>query len=182
MGIKICDMAAHNSSDRKWYLSRIRDDRCMFVQFDKDGLFEYPKPFNQDCFTTLELITAIFTFLAYLTAVLIFFGFCFGLDSKKTSLKEKDEKEKKAQDCELHYADEEMETLTMSPQVYTSDKENIEELNTDENGGQRRKSVPKIVQEFEEKSKMAEENSAQPSIKRRLPEGSLTARSKFKAS
>ena len=113
---------------------------------------------------------------------MIFFGFCFGLDSKKTSLKKKDEKEKKAEDCELHYADEEMETLTMSPQVYINDKENIEELNTDEHGGQRRKSVPKIVQEFEEKSKMAEENSAQPSIKRRLPEGSLTARSKFKAS
>ena len=101
---------------------------------------------------------------------------------KKIRLEKKDEKEKKAEDFELHYADEEIEILTMSPPVYTNAKENIEELNTDEHGGQRRKSVPKIVQEFEEKSKMAEENSAQPSIKRRLPEGSLTARSKFKAS
>ena len=57
-------MAAHDSSDRQWYLGRIRDNRCKIVQFDANGLFEYPKPFNHDCFTILELITAIFTLLA----------------------------------------------------------------------------------------------------------------------
>ena len=58
------DIAAHDSSDRKWYLSRIRDDRCKIIQFDQNGFFEYPKPFNNDCFTQVELITAIFTLLA----------------------------------------------------------------------------------------------------------------------
>ena len=58
------DIAAHDSSDRKWYLSRIRDDRCKIVQFDQNGFFEYPKPFNYDCFTQVELITAILTLLA----------------------------------------------------------------------------------------------------------------------
>ena len=57
-------MAAHDSNDRQWYLGRIRDNRCKIVQFDANGLFEYPKPFNPDCFTKLELITAILTLLA----------------------------------------------------------------------------------------------------------------------
>ena len=65
------DIAAHDSSDRKWYLSRIRDDRCKIVQFDQNGFFEYPKPFNYDCFTQVELITAILTLLV--RASIIFF-------------------------------------------------------------------------------------------------------------
>ena len=65
------DIAAHDSSDRKWYLSRIRDDRCKIVQFDQNGFFEYPKPFNYDCFTQVELITAILTLLV--RASLMFF-------------------------------------------------------------------------------------------------------------
>ena len=62
--VRLSDMAAHDSSDRQWYLGRIRDNRCKIVQFDANGLFEYPKPFNHDCFTKLELITAILTLLA----------------------------------------------------------------------------------------------------------------------
>ena len=65
------DIAAHDSSDRKWYLSRIRDDRCKIVRFDQNGFFEYPKPFNYDCFTQVELITAILTLLV--RASIIFF-------------------------------------------------------------------------------------------------------------
>ena len=112
---------------------------------------------------------------AYLTAVFIFTGFCFGLDSKKTSSKDKDEV-KKSSVTDNHIDDEEVEVLTMSPPAYAENERDIET----ENEGQRRKSVAKIVQDYEEKSKKIEENSAQPSIKRRLPEGSLSGRNKFK--
>ena len=112
-----------------------------------------------------------------MTAVFIFFGFYFGLDSKKTNLKDKDivKKSSATEDC---IEDEEAEILTMSPPAYAKNKRDIEE--TENEGGQRRKSVAKIVQDYEEKTKMVEENSAQPSIKRRLPEGSLSGRNKFK--
>ena len=112
-----------------------------------------------------------------MTAVFIFIGFCFGLDSKKTSLKEKDEV-KKSSATEDFIDDEEVEVLTMSPPAYAQNEKDIDE--TANEGGQRRKSVAKIVQDYEEKSKLIEVNSAQPSIKQRLPEGSLSGRNKFK--
>ena len=76
--------------------------------------------------------------------------------------------------------DEEVEVLTMSPPAFAKNDRDIEE--TENEGGQRRKSVAKIVQDYEEKSKQIEENSAQPSIKRRLSEGSLSGKNKFKPS
>ena len=99
------------------------------------------------------------------------------MNSKKTSLKDKDTAKKSSatEDC---IEDEEAEILTMSPSAYAQNERNIEEMENE--GGQRRKSVAKIVQDYEEKSKQIEENSAQPSIKRRLPEGSLSGRNKFK--
>ena len=85
---------------------------------------------------------------------------------------------KKSSTIEDCIEDEEVEVLTMSPPAFAKNDRDIEEPENE--GGQRRKSVAKIVQDYEEKSKQIEENSAQPSIKRRLPEGSLSGRNKFK--
>ena len=95
-----------------------------------------------------------------------------------TSLKKEELNGKKAEDC---LVDEECKMLPMTPFISESNGKSIEEMETKEGGEQRRKSVPQLVQKYEEISNV-EDDPAQPSIKRRLPEGSLTGRNKFKTS
>ena len=93
-----------------------------------------------------------------------------------TSLKKEEVNEKKSEDC---LVDEECKMLPMMPYVSASNEKSIEEMETKEGDDKRRKSVPQLVQKYEEISKV-EDDPAQPSIKRRQPEGSLTGRNKFK--
>ena len=95
-----------------------------------------------------------------------------------TSLKKEEVNGKKTEDC---LADEKFEMLPITPIVNGSNGKSIEEMETKEGGEQRRKSVPQLVQKYEEISNV-EDDPAQPSIKKRLPEGSLTGRNKFKTS
>ena len=111
-------------------------------------------------------------------SVFIFVGFCLGLNSKMTSLKNEEVNGEKAENC---LVDEQCKMLPMTPFVSASNCKSIEEMETKEGGEQRRKSVPQLVQKYEEISNV-EDDPAQPSIKRRLPEGSLTGRNKFKTS
>ena len=86
--------------------------------------------------------------------------------------------EESSEDC---LVDEEFKMLPMTPFVSTSNGKSIEEMELKESEDKRRKSVPQLVQKYEEISKV-EDDPAQPSIKRRQPEGSLTGRNKFKIS
>ena len=99
-----------------------------------------------------------------------------------TSLKKEEVNEKRAEksseDC---LVDEELKMLPMTPFVSASNGKSIEEMEMKEGEDKRRKSVPQLVQKYEEISKV-EDDPAQPSIKRRQPEGSLTGRNKFKIS
>ena len=88
-----------------------------------------------------------------------------------TILKKEEVNEKKSEDC---LVDEECKMLPVTPK-------SIEEIDTNEGGDKRTKSVPQLVQKYEEISKI-DEDPAQPSIKTRQPEGSLTGRNKFKTS
>ena len=93
-----------------------------------------------------------------------------------TSLKKENVNQKKSEDC---LVDEECKMLPMTPFVSASNDNSIEEIEAKEGEDKRRKSVPQLVQKYEEISKV-EDDPAQPSIKRRQPEGSLTGRNKFK--
>ena len=95
-----------------------------------------------------------------------------------TSLKKEEVNEKKSKDC---LVDEECKMLPVTPFVNASIEKSIEEMETKEGEDKRRKSVPQLVQKYEEISKV-EDDPAQPSLKRRQPEGSLTGRNKFKTS
>ena len=95
-----------------------------------------------------------------------------------TSLKKEAVNGEKAENC---LVDEQCKMLPMTPFVSASNCKSIEEMETKEGGEQRRKSVPQLVQKYEEISNV-DDDPAQPSIKRRLPEGSLTGRNKFKTS
>ena len=95
-----------------------------------------------------------------------------------TSLKKEEVNEKKSEGCLI---DEECKMLAMTPFVSANNDNSIEEMETKEGEDKRRKNVPQLVQKYEEISKV-EDDPAQPSIKRRQPEGSLTGRNKFKTS
>ena len=95
-----------------------------------------------------------------------------------TSLKKEEVNEKKSEDC---LVDEECKMLPITPFVSANNDKSTEEMETKEGEDKRRKSVPQLVQKYEEISKV-EDDPAQPSLKRRQPEGSLTGRNKFKTS
>ena len=112
-------------------------------------------------------------------SIFIFVGFCLGLNSRITSLKKEEVNEKRAEESsEDCLVDEEFKMLPMTP--FVSNGKSIEEMEMKEGEDKRRKSVPQLVQKYEEISKV-EDDPAQPSIKRR-PEGSLTGRNKFNIS
>ena len=46
------------------------------------SVYEIPAPFKKDCFTDLEMTTAVLTIIAYTFAMLIAIGFCAGFNSK----------------------------------------------------------------------------------------------------
>ena len=115
-------------------------------------------------------------------SIFIFVGYCLGLNSRITSLKKEEVNEKRAEESsEDCLVDEEFKMLPMTPFVSASNGNSVEEKETKEGEDKRRKSVPQLVQKYEEISKV-EDDPAQPSIKRRQPEGSLTGRNKFKLS
>ena len=60
------DMFSTNSTDRKWYLNRIRGESCKMDHFDRASIPKFsqtPKPFNPDCYTTPEVILVILSFI-----------------------------------------------------------------------------------------------------------------------
>ena len=114
-------------------------------------------------------------------SIFIFVGFCLGSNSKITSLKKEEVNKRAEESSEDCLVDEEFKMLPMTPFVSASNGKSIEEMDLKEGDHKRRKSVPQLVQKYEEISKV-EDDPAQPSIKRRQPEGSLTGRNKFKIS
>ena len=55
---------------------------CKDVQMSPTSVYEIPAPFKKDCFTDLEMTTAVLTIVAYTLAMLIAIGFCAGFNSK----------------------------------------------------------------------------------------------------
>ena len=55
---------------------------CKDVQMSPTSVYEIPAPFKKDCFTDLEMTTAVLTIVAYTLAMLIAIGFCAGYNSK----------------------------------------------------------------------------------------------------
>ena len=52
-------MIASNPTDRQWYLNRILGESCIVSYFDQTSTPEFsesPKPFNPECYTSLEII------------------------------------------------------------------------------------------------------------------------------
>lgn len=55
---------------------------CKDVQMSPSSVYEIPAPFKKNCFTDLEMTTAVLTIVAYTLAMLIAIGFCAGFNSK----------------------------------------------------------------------------------------------------
>ena len=64
------ELIATNSTDKQWYLNRIRGDSCKmayiypYKNFDPE-FSESPKPFNNGCYTSLELTMVIFGIIGW---------------------------------------------------------------------------------------------------------------------
>ena len=93
------------------------------------SVYEIPAPFKKDCFTDLEMTTAVLTIVAYTLAMLIAIGFCAGYNSKNcfSDIIALRNKNKNTSD---NLSDENLETGSLlSPgQSDTSDQEKEEKL------------------------------------------------------
>ena len=172
------DMFSTNSEDRKWYLNRIRGEACKVVHFDLTSIPKYlqtPKPFNENCYTTPEVVLVILSFIGstetmYLVRVISFNKISLHWNKKRSSscfvMKQ-----------EIPLCDSPWKAYIFTIFIFigfclgydmpSSRKENIEKGN-----------VSKLVAKYEETIAATDGSNTKPLLKR-LPNGSITGRNRF---